>query len=176
MVEDNSQRGYFSFTLKADRLRAFESVTILTYMFADSPMEYWCIMNSIPVEHLKLRDDGELVPHDRQYSGKQFAGLIEVLKPSCELGSQRNHLSSTNSKGLTRGSGKATEHIEGVQKDLARLFRNRRGTMVQPDDFMFTCLSECKDIWANRKRDLPKKFIGESTWVQFGEADSWLLN
>ncbi|MBM9511678.1 DEAD/DEAH box helicase family protein [Desulfogranum marinum] len=102
MIEDDSQRGFFSFTLKANRLKPFKSVAVLTYMFADSPMEYWCTINRVPVQHMELLGNGELQPHDRQYSGKQFADLIEVLEPKSKYGSKPNHFSATSSRGLLK--------------------------------------------------------------------------
>lgn len=72
-----------------------------------------------------------------------------------------NHFSATSSRKLKR------EHIIEVERDLKRLFRNRRNQKVEPEDFMFTCLSDYKRGWSGK--DLPAKFIGQDTSVPYNE-------
>ncbi len=169
MLEDTGEQGFFIFNLNKRRLEAFRSVTILTYMFRDSDMYCWFNMNGIEFDHKELTEEGELKKHEGKYTGKQFASLVEVLEPGCSYGRRPNHLSATCSRGLKSKNRSKQEFKKGIQRDLARHFRNRRRGVVKPEDFMFTCLSECKGLWANRGKNLPATFIGENTWVQYGE-------
>lgn len=168
MVEDQSDQGFFTFTLSERRLNVFESVTMMTYMFKDSEMDYWCRMKNIEVDHLELTRETGLRPHSGRYSGKKFEPLVEILESNSDYGETHNHFSASSSRRLLTDSNRNKEHISDVQRDLKRLFKNRtRSIMVTVDDFMFTCLSECKHIWAGK--DLPAKFIGKDTWVPYSE-------
>lgn len=163
MVEDDSKRGFFTFSLSKARLEAFKSVNIMTYLYSDSDLYYWMRMNDMEVEHLKLNSDRVLTPHDGQYGGQKLKEQIEFLEShkDHQYGRKYNHFSATSSKSLTK------ESVEEVQKDLKRLFQNRRGGKIKPDDFMFTCLAEVKNDWYTK--DLPSSFIGESTFVPYNE-------
>lgn len=167
LLRSNSKdgKGFFSFTLSEHRLKSFESVTVLTYMFRGSDLDYWCRMKDLKVDHQELTRDTEglfhLQPHDGQYSGEQFRHMIEILDVKSKFGTMPGQLSSTSTR--TKLS---DDNVNEIQKDLRRLFRNRKiGPMIESEDFMFSCLGDYRTTWKGER--LPKKFIGESTWVAF---------
>ncbi|MCG8683421.1 MAG: hypothetical protein MI892_00980 [Desulfobacterales bacterium] len=170
MVNDGGVKGFFSFALSEHRLKSFQSLTVLTYMYIGSDLDYWCRIKGMDVEHTELIRDADggfkLAPHNGQYGGSQFKGMIQILDVKGKYGVQSGQLSATSSKALTKESN--AHHIHEIQKDLRRHFRNRkRSIIVTPDDFMFTSLESCKGIWTGYQ--LPAKLIGESTWVAFNK-------
>ncbi|SMC55401.1 hypothetical protein SAMN02746065_10489 [Desulfocicer vacuolatum DSM 3385] len=171
-VKDQSAKGFFTFSLSESRLKSFKSMTVLTYMFLGSDLDYWCRMKGIGVAHLELTRDAEdlfhLASHSGQYSGAMFKSFIEILDVKSSFGNERGQLSATSSRALKKKSKRNITMINEVQKDLKRHFRNRKkNQVIEPEDFMYASLSDIRGIWSGK--DLPTKFIGESTWVPYNK-------
>lgn len=178
---------FYTYWLKEDRLRSFDEVTILTYPFKDTDLDYWFQIKGVDVDHLKLSkgsatgslSDFCLVPHDGEYSGKDFKHLVEFLEPAVKWGKMHHgdgvsHFSSTDmaktflpNANDKRAHGKRTE----VTNTLRGIFRNKTKykLFVEPRDFMFTCKKDCIPAFQNSKNLLSSEFIGEDTFVPFNE-------
>lgn len=181
----NNQEGErcYSVALKKKRLLPFESVRILTYLFKDTDLDYWFQINKIKVNHLQLTrnaktnsiSDFSTTPHNGKYSGSKFKHLIEFLDPPSDPRKQRYgekmyHFSSSSMKDEFNPRTKNKGYLQ-IQKEvrnvLTNLFRNKRKTMIEPNDFMFTCRKESKESFQDSKNRLTKDFIGESTFIPF---------
>ena len=186
VIQGGDSQGFPTFTLKEERLNAFTDVTVLTYPFKDTDLDYWLQIKGYQVEHLNLTrvasthslSDYKLSPHTGVYSGAQFKDLIEIIDNSVrgrgkqnQYGTMRNHFSSSEYKRLTKRTGKSPEYIKQITNKLRTEFRNPRGGVrfIKPDDFMFTCPKSCKGLWQDTRNGLSPEFIGETTWVRFNE-------
>lgn len=172
-----------SFSLNENRLNAFIDVTVLTYPFKDTDLDYWLQIKGYQVDHMKLTrtastdsiEDFRLTEHDGRYSGGQFKDLIELVGIDQRgrkdtYGSKATHFSATEYKDrLHQPSRKMSEQLHIIKQTTRREFRNSRDASryIEPEDFMFTCPSGLEGIWQDPQHGLPKSFIGKSTWVSF---------
>ena len=175
---DNNS-SYHVFSLQEKRLTAFAEVTILTYPFKDTELDYWFQMKGIEVEHLELTrksktnslSDFDLKEHSGVYSGKDFKELIEFLEPSTKgkkYGSRREHFSATSMKKRFAPNSKDKKSLElqkEVRNDMRNIFKNRRGRDIEAEDFMFTCKKDSIEAFRDSKCGLTKDFIGPETFV-----------
>lgn len=174
-----------TFSLNEERLNAFRDVTVLTYPFKGTDLDYWLQIKGYQADHMKLAriasnnslDDFRLTEHDGKYSGRQFKDLIELVGTDQRgrqgiYGSKANHFSATEYKErLPSSSRKMKEQLHPIKLVIRREFRNSRHEprYIEPEDFMFTCPSGHEGLWQDPQHGLPKSFIGESTWVPFNE-------
>ncbi|WP_153305839.1 hypothetical protein [Desulfogranum mediterraneum] len=185
-IENDNGKDFMAFSLREERLNAFKDVIILTYPFKDTDLDYWFQVKGWKVEHMKLTretktnslDDYKLTSHDGQYSGKEFAELIELVnveqrgvRPHERYGTKPGHFSATDSKKrlVMKKGGNVGKEVQQIRKALRREFRHPkdRSRRVDPGDFMFSCRKECIPVWAEPKNSLSKAFIGRDTWVAF---------
>ncbi|TKB26069.1 hypothetical protein FCL47_09975 [Desulfopila sp. IMCC35006] len=172
---------YYTFSLQEQRLSVFEEVTILTYPFKDTDLDYWFQIKGIEVEHLELSrrvktgslSDFDLQPHSGHYSGNAFKDRIEFLEPPVVRGKTRyghwnNHFSAESMRKNFKPRKKSQEG-QIIVNELRTLFRNKRGRMVEPDDFMFTCLADSMLAFRDSKNGLTKEFISDETFVAFNK-------
>lgn len=173
-----------SFSLNANRLNAFADVTVLTYPFKNSDLDYWLQIKGYAVDHMKLTrfasnnalEDFRVAAHDGRYSGKDFKDLIELVgedqtRSKDVYGCKSNHFSCTEYQRLQSPTLKTHDKIQSIKKVMRNEFRNsrQRSRFVEPVDFMFTCPAELEAIWQDSRNGLPGSFIGERTWVPFNE-------
>lgn len=179
-IDKEGGRGFFTFNLQTQRISAFKSTTIMTYLFSETDLAYWCYFNNVEAKHKELVRDGEdfkLVDNGGVYSGSQFADLIEIVKPrqrgrGTRYGEKPNHFSATESKKLFNPESRAKESLEvtsEIRKSLRSLFRKPGKDRISPEDFMFTCRKESIKAFVDGKNGLTESFIGENTWVPFNE-------
>jgi hypothetical protein len=177
---------YYAYALKEERLAPFSSITILTYLFLDTDLDYWFQIHKIPVNHLGLTQhsktdsisDFSLVPHTGVYSGASFKHLVEFVEPKSRskktaiYGSKQYHFSSTSMKTIFDTKTKEKNNLK-IQKEvrnaLINVFRNKRKGMCEPEDFMFTCRKNSIPVFQDSKNCLPESFVGEHTYVPFNE-------
>lgn len=181
----DSHKQYYTFSLQERRLTVFKEITILTYPFLDTDLHYWFQVKGIEFKHLellKLKETGKLSDfvlqeHSGNYTGKKFKNYIEFLDVPPKRGKniyglQPNHFSATSMDTVFNSKTKKKEHLvaqNDIRNDLRNLFRNQRGNMVEPDDFMFACKKESMVTFRDSQRSLTKKFIGDDTFVPFNE-------
>lgn len=183
--KDNQERRYYTFCLREERLTPFQSIRILTYPFKNTDLYYWFKIKQIRVSHLELLrlddtdslNDFSLIPHSGSYSGSSFTDLIELVDtPKRSMGKKYgeswNDFSATSMREFFAPAAKSKINIEiqkEVRNSLVTLFRNRRKTMVTPEEFMFTCKKDSIPAFQDSKNRLTKDFIGEETFVPFNE-------
>lgn len=187
-TQNQSTRDFLTFSLREERLNAFKKVTVLTYPFKETDLDYWFQINGWEVKHLRLTrnkktnslGDYSLEPHDGIYSGEQFAELIELVGGSnrkqaekSKYGYAWNQLSARDSKShlLCKDNRNPSPKTKEIRNDLRREFRNQRDRkrFADPTDFMFTCLKDCISTWRDPKKSLTAKFISEENWVPYNE-------
>lgn len=183
-----------SFSLNEKRINAFLDVTVLTYPFKNTDLDYWLRIKGYDVDHLRLTRAGAgdlqgdqggpqsdisksfaLAPHDGRYSGARFKDLIEIISTDQRgkgevYGDKPNHFSATEYRESLRGdSVKAEGKRRLVKQVLRREFRNNKveSKFVRDDDFMFACPKDAVPIWQDSKNGLPAAFIGANTWVPY---------
>jgi hypothetical protein len=183
--KEDYTRGFPTFSLREERLNAFENITILTYPFKGSDLDYWLQIKGYYVAHLELTrnsstgsfEDFYLGPHSGEYSGSQFKDLIEFVEGKSRgrresYGDKPNHFSATDMRGMISKKSeplKRAAKLNDPKKTIRREFRNRadKSRWADSGEFMFTCLSEAKDLWKDRQRDLTGDFIGDANHVSF---------
>lgn len=70
-------------SMNPEKFRAFQSVTMLTYIFKGSETESWFQLYKVDCVHLRLERDHtghQLSPHPGTYSGEEFAPFIKVIE------------------------------------------------------------------------------------------------
>ncbi|MGB3222546.1 MAG: DEAD/DEAH box helicase family protein [Desulforhopalus sp.] len=177
--KEDQTRGFTIFSLREERLDAFKGVTVLTYPFKGSDLDYWLKIKGYLVEHYELTrhakthslDDFSLQPHSGEYSGGQFKDLIEMIgdKPQrgkkIPYGDKSNHFSANEMRGMKAKDKK----LDSTKVTLRREFRNKAdmNRWADNEDFMFTCLKESVPLWADKDRKLNVDFIGPVNHVPF---------
>ena len=182
VTKDDQTRGYPTFSLREERLDAFRGVTVLTYPFKGSDLDFWLQIKGYPVEHLELTrhaktkslDDFSLKPHSGKYSGEQFKNLIEFVgdKPQrgkgTPYGYQPNHFSANQ----MRNKKASSKELDPIKNTLRREFRNKsdKSRWVENKDFMFTCLKETIPLWVDKNRKLTVDFMGSVNYLEFNSV------
>ncbi len=182
--KDDDAMVWPTFSLNENRLNAFVDVTVLTYPFKNTDLDYWLQIKGYDVDHLRLTrvssnnalEDFIVTKHDGRYSGRAFRDLIEIVgvdksAKTNSYGNRPNHFSATEYKRLRSPSNKMKEEIHIIQQVLRREFRNKhhKSKFVAPDDFMLICPADQEATWRDSKNGLPDAFIGKSTWLAFNE-------
>lgn len=164
----DDQKDYYMYSLSPRLIDAFQSLTLLTYLYKGSEMDFWFKINGYDVEHLELFRDGDghvTKEHAGRYSGKSFADRITVLGPTGrgkQYGDGRCDLSNNQMKRIT----KASPELKSIKNSL-RNFKLNQGFSVT--DFMYTCRKDVveREMLIDSKMKLYKPYVGEGNFLAF---------
>jgi hypothetical protein len=168
MVDTDGSKDFYSFSMSPAWVDSFVSVTILTYLFKNTDMDYWLGIHGYTVEHLELlrvAEGGHITKrHSGTYSGKPFRDFIQIDKPtggrSQVYGDGCYDLSNNK---MTRMSANSPQMVQ--MRQHLRSFKERHD--IGNEDFMFTCRKENRAYYIDRNRRLFKSFTGEQNWLAF---------
>jgi len=138
------------FVTPPEKLKVFESVNILTYLFEGSETDCWLQLHDLDFNHMELRRDTlaghKLLPHDLKYSGSEFKPLVTIYddKKLNDIGVKGRATKEPLSHSWFKTTGTMRKKdIDQLRKNTLNFFKNKM--KAKGDDILWTCPKGKKD-------------------------------